>query len=163
MTVATCSCNWKSLFLSKKPRTLPKLIDGKKSSRSRLRTQRRCRCCRAFVIIESLRLNPWAVRSLSRLAIAISSMQSCKRSESLLCRSFSPLTGALIVRCPPFRLGIWNVLYFDTSGSTYRIYETAFGLKFNSFATSASDVADFRVASLDISYEIRVTHRHSYA
>lgn len=66
------------------------------------------------------------------------------------CRSFKASTGALIVRCPPFRLGIWNVLYFVASGCLYKIYETAFGLKPSSFATSLSDFAAFRVTSLDM-------------
>ena len=40
-TVETALSSWKSWLLRKKPRTLPKFIDGKNSSRSRLKTQRR--------------------------------------------------------------------------------------------------------------------------
>ena len=58
--------------------------------------------------------------------------------------------GAWIVRCPPFRLGIWKVLYLLAADCLYRMYETPFGLKSNSFATSLSDVAAFRLASLDM-------------
>ena len=52
--------------------------------------------------------------------------------------------GALIVRSPPFRFGIWKVVYLVASGSLYKMYETAFGLKSSSSAKSLRDFAAFR-------------------
>src|SRR5436309_765295 len=92
-------------------------------------------------------------------------MQSCRKFETRRWRSFRDSIGALIVRCPPLRFGIWKVVYFVAAGCLYRMNDTAFGLKSSSFATSLSDVAAFRLASLDLDMlqEARVTHRCSYA
>lgn len=79
------------------------------------------------------------------------------------CRTFKASIGALIVRWPPFRLGIWKVLYFVAADCLYKMYETPLGLKSNRFATSLNDVAAFKVASLDMRHGVKSTHRHSYA
>src|SRR5207247_1109983 len=134
----------------KYPRTRPKLIDGKKSSRSILKTKRRLRCCCALVMMDRLRLKPCAIRSFRFLAALISSRQSCSRVESLCWRSFKESAGALMVRFPPLRLGISKVLYLRADGCLNKIYESAAGLNCNRFATSLSVAVDLRLASLDI-------------
>ena len=58
------------------PRTRPKLIDGKKFSRSRLSTHLRRRWRRALVMIERLRAKPCETTSLVPRASEISSEQS---------------------------------------------------------------------------------------
>jgi len=95
-------------------------------------------------MIDRLRLKPWAVRSFRFVAVLISSTQSCSRLDSRRCRSFNLSMGALIVRSPPFRFGIWKVVYLVASGSLYKMYETAFGLKSSSSAKSLRDFAAFR-------------------
>jgi hypothetical protein len=52
-----------------------------------------------------------------------------------------------MVRVPPFRLGIWKVVYFITAGCLYATYASADGLNFKSCATSFKSLADFKEAS----------------
>ena len=83
IVVATSLCSAKSRLRMKKPRTRPRLIDGKNSSRSRLKMCRRWRCRSALVMIDRFRLNPCADRSFRFVAKLISSTQSWRRSDSL--------------------------------------------------------------------------------
>ena len=105
-------------------------------------------------MIDRLRLKPCDARSFRLLFVVISSRQSWRRLDSFRCASFRESMGALIKRWPPFRFGIWKVLYFSTSGCLYKMYARAFSLKPNKCAISLSEVAAFKVASLDIGQRV---------
>src|SRR5690242_674375 len=102
--------------LINKPRTRPKLILGKKSRRSMLKTYLLLWCFFAFVMMDLLRLNPCAMSSFRLWVSFISATQFWSKSDKRRCSNLRSGDGALIFRTPPLRLDISNELYLLGAG-----------------------------------------------
>ena len=70
-----------------------------------------------FVMIDRSRRKPWTTRSGLVAVLLASSWQSWRRMESFCWTTLSFSVGALIVRVPPWRLRMVNVVYFAADES----------------------------------------------
>lgn len=138
-TVATSVVKLKG-ELRNKPLIRPKLIDEKKSAKSRFTTIDLFTCCVAFETIFWFWVNP-CTHDLFLYMLVNSSL-------SVLWINISGLRGELICLMPPAFFSILKELYFLFSGKRYNKYFNAVGLNPRKAATSSISFSDSRLNKL---------------